>query len=60
MLVLDDFFLSQLKYARDNLTRAQLFDNKPIPTLMVVSQHFSTDGPLLFDPILYRSSVSAL
>lgn len=33
---------------------------KPIPTLMVVSQHLSTDGPLLFDPILYRSSVSAL
>ena len=30
-------FLSQLKYARDILTWAQLLDRKPIHTLMVVS-----------------------
>ena len=33
----DGLFLSQLKYARDILTRAQLLDSKPVHTPMVVS-----------------------
>ncbi|RVW62371.1 Retrovirus-related Pol polyprotein from transposon RE1 [Vitis vinifera] len=56
----DGLFLSQLKYARDILTRAQLLDNKPVHTPMVVSQHLSSDGPLFSDPTLYRSLVGAL
>ncbi|XP_075666058.1 uncharacterized protein LOC142635884 [Castanea sativa] len=56
----DGLFLSQLKYARDILTRAQLLDSKPIHTPMVVSQHLSSDGPLFPDPTLYRSLVGAL
>uniref|UniRef100_A0A2N9ICA8 Reverse transcriptase Ty1/copia-type domain-containing protein n=1 Tax=Fagus sylvatica TaxID=28930 RepID=A0A2N9ICA8_FAGSY len=56
----DGLFLSQLKYARDILTRAQLLDSKPVHTPMVVSQHLSADGPLFPDPTLYRSLVGAL
>ena len=40
----DGLFISQLKYARDTLTRTQLLDSKPIHTSMVVSQHLSVDG----------------
>ena len=53
-------FLSQLKYARDILTLAQLLDSKPVHIPMVVSQHMSFDGPLFLDPTLYRSLVGAL
>ena len=53
-------FISQLKYAQDILTRAQLLDNKPVHIPMVVSQHLSSDGPLFSDPTLYRSLVGAL
>ena len=56
----DGVFISQLKYARDILTRAQLLDSKPVHTPMVVSQHLSSDGPLFSDPTLYRSLVGAL
>ncbi|XP_068667673.1 uncharacterized mitochondrial protein AtMg00810-like [Aristolochia californica] len=56
----DGLFLSQLKYARDILARAQLLDSKPMHTPMVVSQHLSSDGPLFSDPTLYRSLVGAL
>uniref|UniRef100_A0A2N9IZ37 Reverse transcriptase Ty1/copia-type domain-containing protein n=1 Tax=Fagus sylvatica TaxID=28930 RepID=A0A2N9IZ37_FAGSY len=56
----DGLFLSQLKYARDILTRAQLLDSKPVHTPMVVSQHLSANGPLFPDPTLYRSLVGAL
>jgi hypothetical protein len=45
-------FISQLKYARDILTRAQLLDSKLVHTPMVVSQHLSADGPLFSDPTL--------
>uniref|UniRef100_A0A2N9HRT6 Uncharacterized protein n=1 Tax=Fagus sylvatica TaxID=28930 RepID=A0A2N9HRT6_FAGSY len=56
----DGLFLSQLKYARDILTRAQLLDSKPVYTPMVVSQHLSADGPHFPDPTLYRFLVGAL
>uniref|UniRef100_A0A2N9HB18 Integrase catalytic domain-containing protein n=1 Tax=Fagus sylvatica TaxID=28930 RepID=A0A2N9HB18_FAGSY len=56
----DGLFISQLKYAHDILTRAQLLDSKPVHTPMVVSQHLSADGPLFSDPTLYRSLVGAL
>eukprot|EP00253_Pinus_taeda_P002755 PITA_02755 len=56
----DGLFLSQLKYARDILTRTQLLDSKPVHTPMVVSQHLSADGPLFSDLTLYRSLVGAL
>ena len=49
----DGLFLSQLKYSWDIFTRAQLLESKPIHTLMVVSQHLSSDGPLFSDPTLY-------
>ena len=57
---IDGLFISQLKYASDILTRAQLLDSKPVHTPMVVSQHLSFDGPLFPDPTLYRSLVGAL
>ncbi|CAM8882756.1 unnamed protein product [Rhodiola kirilowii] len=53
-------FLSQLKYARDILTRAQLLDSKPVHTLMVVSQYLTVDGSPFSYPTLYRSLVGAL
>jgi len=56
----DGLFISQLKYARDILTRAQLLDSKPVHTPMVVSQHLSSDGSIFSDPTLYRSLVGAL
>ena len=56
----DGLFINQLKYARDILTRAQLLDNKPVHTSMVVSQHPSSDGPAFSDHTLYRSLVGAL
>ncbi|XP_040987785.1 uncharacterized mitochondrial protein AtMg00810-like, partial [Juglans microcarpa x Juglans regia] len=56
----DGFFISQLKYARDILSRAQLLDSKPVHIPMVVSQHLSADGSLFSDPTLYRSLVGAL
>ncbi|XP_034676416.1 uncharacterized mitochondrial protein AtMg00810-like [Vitis riparia] len=55
-----DLFISKLKYARDILTRAQLLNNKPIHTPLVVSQHLSADGPLFSDPTLYRSLIGTL
>ena len=59
-LTTDGPFISQLKYARDILTHAQLLDSKPVHTPMVVSQHLSSNGPLFSDPTLYRSLVGAL
>ncbi|XP_031272317.1 uncharacterized protein LOC116130754 [Pistacia vera] len=56
----DGLFISQLKYARDILTRAQLLDSKPVHSLMVVSQHLSVEGPLFSNPTFYRSLVGAL
>ena len=47
----DGLFINQLKYARDILIRAQLLDNKPTHTPMVVSQHLTNQ------PTLYRSLV---
>ncbi|RVW80531.1 putative mitochondrial protein [Vitis vinifera] len=56
----DGLFISQLKYARDILTRAQLLDSKPVHTPMVVSQHLTVDGSPFSNPTLYRSLVGAL
>ncbi|XP_042966148.1 uncharacterized mitochondrial protein AtMg00810-like [Carya illinoinensis] len=56
----DGLCISQLKYARDILSRAQLLDSKLVHTPMVVSQHLSVDGPLFSDLTLYRSLVGAL
>ncbi|XP_042962422.1 uncharacterized mitochondrial protein AtMg00810-like [Carya illinoinensis] len=50
----DRLFLSQTKYARDILARAQLLDCKPVTTPMVVGQRLSSDVTL------YRSLVGAL
>ena len=60
MTTFDDLFISKLKYARDILTWAQLLNNKPVHTPMVVSQHLYPDGPLFSDPTLYRSLVGTL
>ncbi|KAF5477622.1 hypothetical protein F2P56_004242 [Juglans regia] len=48
----DGLFLSQTKYARDILSRAQLLDSKPIDTPMVVSHHMSLEGEPFSDPTL--------
>ncbi|XP_022871003.1 uncharacterized protein LOC111390228 [Olea europaea var. sylvestris] len=56
----DGLFISQLKYVRDILTRAQLLDSKLVHTPMIVSQHLSADGSLFSNPTLYRSLVGAL
>ena len=53
-------FLSQLKYARDLLLRADLLDSKPVGTPMIVSHHLTTDGHLFYSPTTYRSLVGAL
>ena len=49
----DRLFISQLKYARDILTHAQLLDNKRVHTPMVFSQHLTADGFLFSNPTLY-------
>jgi len=56
----DGLFISQLKYACDILTRAQLLDSKLVHTFIIVSQHLSSDGSLFSDPTFYRSLVGAL
>ncbi|XP_068644857.1 uncharacterized mitochondrial protein AtMg00810-like [Aristolochia californica] len=56
----DELFHSRLKYVRNILARAQLLDNKPVHTPMVVSQHPSSDGQLFSNPTFYRSLVGAL
>ncbi|XP_057953559.1 uncharacterized mitochondrial protein AtMg00810-like [Malania oleifera] len=56
----DGLLISQLKYARDILTRAQLLNSKHVHTPMVVSQHLTVDSPLFLDPKLYRSLIGAL
>ena len=53
-------FLSQVKYARDILIRAELQDSKPISTPMIVSHHLTSDGPLFHSPTIYRSLVGSL
>ena len=57
---IDGLFISQLKYAQHILTCAQLLDNKPVHTPMIVSQHLTSDGPAFSDPTLYQSLVGAL
>ncbi|XP_068645126.1 uncharacterized mitochondrial protein AtMg00810-like [Aristolochia californica] len=56
----DGLFLSQLKYARDILTRAHLLDSKPVHTPLVVSQHLSSTGQSFSDHTLYHSLVGSL
>lgn len=53
-------FLSQTKYARDILARAQLQDVKPIATPLASDVQLSSTGDLFADPTLYRSLVGAL
>jgi len=53
-------FLSQLKYTRDLLLQVDLLDSKPVGTLMIVSQHLTTDGNPFHSPTTYRSLVGAL
>jgi len=53
-------FLSQLKYTRDLLLRADLLDSKPVGTPMIVSQHLTTNGNPFHCPTTYRSLVGAL
>ena len=56
----DGLFISQLKYVRDILTRAQLLDSKPVHTPMVVSQYLTTDGSSFSNLTLYLSLVDDL
>jgi len=52
-------FLSQLKYERNLLLRADLLDSKPVGSPMIVSHHLTTDGHLFHSPTTYRSLVGA-
>ncbi|KAE8726678.1 hypothetical protein F3Y22_tig00006570pilonHSYRG00202 [Hibiscus syriacus] len=56
----DGLFLSQLKYARDILSHAQLLESKHVHTPMVISHHLSSDGSLFSDPTIFRSLVGVL
>ncbi|KAK1432520.1 hypothetical protein QVD17_09417 [Tagetes erecta] len=53
-------FLTQAKYAKDILVRAQLYDSKPIHTPLAPHESFSAMGVPFSDPTLYRSLVGAL
>lgn len=54
-------FLSQTKYVRDLLAKANMLDAKPLNTPMVSSAKLSKHGTdLLEDPSFYRSIVGAL
>jgi hypothetical protein len=53
-------FLSQLKYARDILLRANLLDSKPIATPIVVSTHLTTTGSLFHSLSTYHFLVGVL
>ena len=53
-------FLSQYKYAKDLLIRADLVDSKPVSTPMIVSQHLQADGNDFSAITTYRSLVGAL
>lgn len=53
-------FLSQTKYARDILQRAQMLDSKPMSTPFVAGSQLSHDGTPYHDPTLYRSLVGDL
>ncbi|KAM0027867.1 putative RNA-directed DNA polymerase [Helianthus debilis subsp. tardiflorus] len=53
-------FLTQSKYARDILQRADLLDAKPVSTPLVSHESFTTDGTPCSDPTSYRSLVGAL
>ncbi|GKB39599.1 retrovirus-related pol polyprotein from transposon RE1 [Tanacetum coccineum] len=56
----DGLFLSQEKYAKDILTRADLLDSKPVATPLATNELFISDEPSFSDPTLYRSLVGAL
>lgn len=53
-------FLSQSKYARDILARADLLDSKPVSTPLAPGVSFTSAGTEFSDPTLYRSLVGAL
>lgn len=53
-------FISQLEYAWDILTRAQLLDSKPVRTPMVVLQKLYADASFFSDHTIYSSLVRAL
>lgn len=53
-------FLSQSKYARDILARADLLDSKPVSTPLAPGVSFTSAGTEFSDPTLYKSLVGAL
>ncbi|KAI3785937.1 hypothetical protein L1987_45063 [Smallanthus sonchifolius] len=53
-------FLTQVKYAKDILLRAQLCEAKPVGTPLAPHESFTADGMPYSDPTLYRSLVGAL
>ncbi|XP_071739433.1 uncharacterized mitochondrial protein AtMg00810-like [Rutidosis leptorrhynchoides] len=52
-------FLSQTKYARDILARADLLDSKPAATPLATAKNFSSHGTAFSDPTHYRSLIGA-
>ena len=56
----DGFLLSHIKLDKDVLTRVDLIDCKPIPTLLAHYESLTLDGPLFSDPNLYQSLIGDL
>lgn len=56
----DGLFLSQTKYAKDILERANMLEAKPAPTPLSPTASFSSTGEPYSDPTHYRSIVGAL
>nr|KAJ0193033.1 hypothetical protein LSAT_V11C800391760 [Lactuca sativa] len=56
----DGLFLSQSKYAREVLQRADLLDARPVHTPLATTASFSIVGEPCKDPSSYRSLVGAL
>ncbi|XP_023732469.1 uncharacterized mitochondrial protein AtMg00810-like [Lactuca sativa] len=60
LYTLDGLFLSQTKYAKDILTRANLLESKPVSTPLPTHEIFQSQGVPFSDPTLYQSLVGAL
>ncbi|KAK9055823.1 hypothetical protein SSX86_026908 [Deinandra increscens subsp. villosa] len=56
----DGLFLSQTKYAKEILTRANMMDAKPAHTPLGVNTSLTSEGESFHDPTFYRSIVGAL
>ena len=58
---IDDFYITQAKYASDLLSRAGLTDSKTVDTSVELNAHLTpSEGKPLSNPSLYRRLVGSL